>query len=84
MNIGCNTHSVIGHIILTLYPWYFASFVEKTLMIYGDADEVIAPASMAKFAVDKGIERHIIKHASHFFHGQLGELKDILNEFAQP
>ena len=57
---------------------------EKTLMIYGDADEVIAPASMAKFAVDKGIERHIIKHASHFFHGQLGELKDILNEFAQP
>lgn len=54
--------------------------VSKTFEIYGDADEVIAPANMQAFAEQLGIEVSIIEGAGHFFHGRLSELKKLLQQ----
>ena len=54
--------------------------VDKTFEIYGDADEVIAPANMQAFAEKLGIEVSIIEGAGHFFHGRLTELKKLLQQ----
>lgn len=54
--------------------------VGKTFEIYGDADEVIAPANMQAFAEQLGIEVSIIEGAGHFFHGRLSELKKLLQQ----
>ncbi|WP_227429601.1 alpha/beta hydrolase [Psychrobacter sp. I-STPA6b] len=53
---------------------------QKTLQIFGDADEVIQPDSMLSFAQRMQIDYHIVEGAGHFFHGRLGELKQILTE----
>ncbi len=55
----------------------------KTLMIYGDDDHVIPPASMQKFAQDQHIQTHIIHGAGHLFHGFLTEIKDVLDTDAR-
>lgn len=49
-----------------------------TLMIYGDQDEFVRPSSMASFGDEFGIRTKVIKGVGHFFHGQLGDLKDLL------
>ena len=54
--------------------------IDKTFEIYGDADEVIAPANMRAFAEKLGIEVSIIEGAGHFFHGRLTELKKLLQQ----
>ncbi|ALF60703.1 alpha/beta hydrolase [Psychrobacter urativorans] len=54
--------------------------IEKTFEIYGDADEVIAPANMQAFAEKLGIEVSVIEGAGHFFHGRLSELKKLLQQ----
>lgn len=54
--------------------------IEKTFEIYGDVDEVIAPANMQAFAEKLGIEVSIIEGAGHFFHGRLSELKKLLQQ----
>ena len=47
-------------------------------MIYGANDEVIAPSSLQQFGENFGIQTHIIDDTGHFFHGKLGELKQLL------
>lgn len=51
---------------------------KETLMIYGDKDEFVKPASMNDFADEFNIRQKIIANATHFFHAQLGELKSYL------
>ena len=41
-------------------------------------DEVIAPSSLQQFGENFGIQTHIIDDTGHFFHGKLGELKQLL------
>lgn len=55
---------------------------KKTIQIYGNADEVVSPDSMAAFARKMHIETHVIEEAGHFFHGRLGELKNLLEKHA--
>ena len=50
----------------------------QTFMIYGPNDEVIAPSSLQQFGENFGIQTHIIDDTGHFFHGKLGELKQLL------
>lgn len=57
---------------------------QKTVQIFGDADDVINPDNMLSFAKRMQIDYHIVQGAGHFFHGQLGELKQLLNEYAMP
>lgn len=51
---------------------------DNTLVIYGDNDEFVAPASMAKFAERFNVRQKIMSGATHFFHGRLGELTQLL------
>ncbi|WP_230660293.1 alpha/beta hydrolase [Psychrobacter sp. I-STPA10] len=57
---------------------------QKTLQIFGDADDVINPDSMLSFAKRMQIDYQVVSGAGHFFHGQLGELKQLLTEYALP
>lgn len=52
--------------------------IDKTFEIYGNADNVIDPASMQSFAADLGIDVSVVDGAGHFFHGRLSELKQLL------
>ena len=54
--------------------------VAKTFEIYGNADEVIAPASMQEFAERLGLSVSVVDGTGHFFHGRLSELKGLLEE----
>lgn len=54
---------------------------DKTFEIYGNQDEVIAPTSMQDFAEKMGLDASIIDGAGHFFHGKLGELKKLLEQY---
>lgn len=51
---------------------------DRTFEVFGDADEVIDPDSMRKFAQRLNIPVKVISGAGHFFHGQLSELKAAL------
>ncbi|MEN2750784.1 alpha/beta fold hydrolase [Psychrobacter sp. FBL11] len=53
---------------------------DKTFEIYGNADEVIEPATMQAFAERLGISVSVVDGAGHFFHGRLSELKGLLEE----
>lgn len=53
---------------------------DKTFEIYGNADEVIDPASMQAFAERLGIDVSVVDGAGHFFHGRLSELKKLLEQ----
>ena len=55
---------------------------KKTIQIYGDADRVIKPELMKKFAEDKQISSYVLKDAGHFFHGRLTEIKSLLEQHA--
>ena len=50
----------------------------RTQLIYGDKDEFVSPKSMANFAKQFHLDSNIIPDATHFFHGKLTQLKDIL------
>ncbi len=54
--------------------------IDKTFEIYGNADEVIAPANMQAFADNLGIDVSVVDGAGHFFHGRLTELKKLLEK----
>ncbi|WP_201526701.1 alpha/beta hydrolase [Psychrobacter frigidicola] len=54
--------------------------IDKTFEIYGNADEVIAPANMQAFADNLGIDVSVVDGAGHFFHGRLSELKKLLEK----
>ena len=51
-----------------------------TLVIYGDQDEFVRPSSMADFADEFGIRSKVMTGASHFFHGRLSELKELIEK----
>lgn len=53
---------------------------ERSFTVFGDADEVIEPAGMQAFAERLDIPFTVIPGASHFFHGQLAELKTALEQ----
>lgn len=53
---------------------------QKAFEIYGDADEVIEPQAMQDFADRLGIRVSVLEGAGHFFHGRLGELKQLLEK----
>ena len=54
--------------------------VDDTFMIYGNADEVIAPENMQAFAERLGIAVSVVDGAGHFFHGRLSEVKKLLEQ----
>ena len=56
---------------------------QKTIQIYGDADEVIQPELMKKFAENKQIASYVVKEAGHFFHGRLTEIRSLLEQHAR-
>lgn len=55
---------------------------QKTIQIYGDADTVIKPELMKKFAEDKQIASYVLEGAGHFFHGRLTDVKSLLEQHA--
>ncbi|SJM72903.1 alpha/beta hydrolase [Psychrobacter piechaudii] len=55
---------------------------QKTIQIYGDADTVIKPELMKKFAEDKQIASYVLEGAGHFFHGRLTEIRTLLEQHA--
>lgn len=63
---------------VTMYA--FDPVPPDTVVIYGDADEVIPPAAMRAWAAAQGIEARIIAGAGHFFHGRLAALKQAFME----
>ncbi len=54
--------------------------VDDTFMIYGNADEVIAPENMQAFAERLVIAVSVVDGAGHFFHGRLSEVKKLLEQ----
>ena len=57
---------------------------DKSWMINGAQDEVIAPRSLQQFGEDFAIATRIVANTGHFFHGKLGELTALLTEMTQP
>lgn len=58
---------------VTLYE--FDPVPSDTVVIYGDADELIPPAAIRLWAEQQQLAAVAIPEAGHFFHGKLGELK---------
>lgn len=54
---------------------------QKTFMIYGEHDELVAPSSLVGFANQFSIRQAMIADTGHFFHGKLAELKDLLASY---
>ena len=63
---------------VTLYT--FDPVPTDTVVIFGDADEVIAPAAMREWADSQRLTVKVIPGAGHFFHGKLKELKQAFVE----
>lgn len=49
-----------------------------TTVIYGNKDEFVKPSSMYDFSTKFELSYQVVPNATHFFHGQLGELKQTL------
>ena len=58
---------------VTMYE--FDPVPPDTVVIFGDADELIPPAAIQYWAGENGLETRIIPEAGHFFHGKLAELR---------
>ena len=63
---------------VTMYA--FDPVPSDSVLIYGDADELIPPAAMQRWAEQQQIATKVIPNAGHFFHGKLGELKQAFTE----
>ena len=63
---------------VTLYA--FDPVPADTVVIFGDADEVIPPAAMRDWADSQQLTVKVIPGAGHFFHGKLKELKQAFVE----
>ncbi|VEG13584.1 alpha/beta hydrolase [Moraxella cuniculi] len=55
----------------------------RSFVIYGDQDELVSPASLAKFVQDRQLP-HTVLTTGHFFHGKLVELRDALQQHTLP
>ncbi len=53
---------------------------KTTYVIYGDKDEFVQPSSMYAFAQKFALPYKIVPDTTHFFHGKLNELKQVLQE----
>lgn len=51
-----------------------------TVVIFGDADELIPPTAMQQWADAQHVRVKRIPAAGHFFHGKLKELQQVFNE----
>lgn len=58
---------------VTLYE--FDPVPADTVVIFGDADELIPPAAIQRWASENRLETRVIHEAGHFFHGKLRELR---------
>lgn len=58
---------------VTLYD--FDPVPADTVVIFGDADELIPPAAISAWAAQQQLATQIIPSAGHYFHGKLKELK---------
>ena len=63
---------------VTLYK--FDAAPADTVVIMGDADELISPVAMRHWADSQHLNVKTIPGASHFFHGKLKELKQAFME----
>ncbi|MBS1146492.1 MAG: hypothetical protein H6R08_668 [Proteobacteria bacterium] len=63
---------------VTMYE--FDPVPPDSVLIYGDADELIAPAAMQRWAEQQHLSVKVIPDAGHFFHGKLRELKQAFME----
>ncbi|WP_310447421.1 alpha/beta hydrolase [Thiobacillus sp.] len=63
---------------VTMYE--FDPVPPDSVLIYGDADELIAPEAMQRWAEQQQLATKVIPDAGHFFHGKLGELKQAFLE----
>jgi len=63
---------------VTMYE--FDPVPPDSVLIYGDADELIAPAAMQRWAEQQHLSVKVIPNAGHFFHGKLRELKQAFME----
>ncbi len=63
---------------VTMYE--FDPVPTDTVVIYGDADELIPPAAIRQWAAQQNLTVKQIAGASHFFHGKLKELKQAFLE----
>ncbi|MBN8763830.1 MAG: alpha/beta hydrolase [Thiobacillus sp. 63-78] len=63
---------------VTLYE--FDPVPPDTVVIYGDADELIPPATIRLWAEQQQLALKAIPGAGHFFHGKLKELKQAFLE----
>ena len=63
---------------VTLYE--FDSVPVDTVVIIGDADELISPAAMRQWTQGQHLSLKVIPGAGHFFHGKLKELKQAFVE----
>ncbi len=63
---------------VTLYA--FDPVPADTVVIFGEADEVIPPAAMRLWAAQQQLAVKAIPGAGHFFHGKLKELKQAFLE----
>jgi alpha/beta superfamily hydrolase len=63
---------------VTLYE--FDDVPADTVIIFGDADELIPPTAIQHWASAHHLTVEIIPGAGHFFHGKLGELKQAFRE----
>jgi len=63
---------------VTMYE--FDPVPPDTVVIYGDADELIPPAAIRLWAEQQQLTVKTIPEAGHFFHGKLKELKQAFLE----
>lgn len=58
--------------------------INKTLVIHGADDEVVALAKPLKWCAEQDLPIVVLPESSHFFHGKLIALRDAINRFATP
>ena len=63
---------------VTMYA--FDAVPSDTVVIFGDADELIPPAAMQQWADAQHLTARSIPAAGHFFHGKLKELQQAFSE----
>ncbi len=63
---------------VTMYE--FDPVPPDTVVIYGDADELIPPVAIRLWADQQQLTQKTIPNAGHFFHGKLKELKQAFME----
>jgi alpha/beta superfamily hydrolase len=63
---------------VTMYE--FDPVPSDSVVIYGDADELIPPTAIRQWAEQQQLTQKVIPQAGHYFHGKLKELKQAFVE----